>query len=147
MMMTTPAMATTKEATTTPMATTTAKPQTTAKTGNQCHQGKCTGTDCYKTFKTPQTCSSSQLHCQLKKETVGSSMQWTASCTTNCSAETPCKATTKPPCHLECCNATLTSCLRLNGTLNVPNVATRGPHLNTELIASFLCMLALTLLL
>ncbi|XP_065814235.1 uncharacterized protein [Labrus bergylta] len=145
MMTTTPAMTTTQKAT--PMVTTTARPQTTANKGNKCSQGKCTGTDCYKTFKNLQTCSSSEPHCQLKKETVGTSLQWTAGCTTNCSAQTPCKTSTTPPCHLECCNATMTPCLMLNGTLNVPNFATRGPHLNTELIASLLCLLALTLLL
>ncbi|XP_060906158.1 uncharacterized protein LOC132983732 isoform X2 [Labrus mixtus] len=145
MMTTTPAMTTTKKAT--PMVTTTARPQTTANKGNKCSQGKCTGTDCYKTFKNLQMCSSSEPHCQLKKETVGTSLQWTAGCTTNCSAQTPCKTSTTPPCHLECCTATMTSCLMMNGTLNVLNFATRGPHLNTELIASLLCLLALTWLL
>lgn len=94
-------------------------------------------------------CSSfgSQLPLQLKKETINSNLQWTAGCTTNCSGQTPCKATTQPPCHLECCNVTMTSCLWLNGTLNVPSFATRGPHLNTELMASLLCTLSITLLL
>ncbi|KAM9353522.1 uncharacterized protein ABDE67_005903 [Symphorus nematophorus] len=83
----------------------------------------------------------------LKKEDKTSKVQWTASCTTNCSAATPCKANTKPPCHLECCNATkATSCLWLNGTLNV-NFATRGPHFNIELITCLLCLLAITLML
>ncbi|CAJ1062710.1 integumentary mucin C.1 [Xyrichtys novacula] len=150
MMMTTAtaAMSTTKKTTTIKPTTTTtmAIPQTTAKKGKMCHQGQCTGTDCYKNFNTMQTCSSTHLHCQLKKETAGTSFKWTAGCFTNCSTETPCKTATKPPCCLECCVATMTSCLRLNGTLNVLNVATRGPHLNTELIASLLCLLALTLL-
>ncbi|KAK1895467.1 Cytochrome P450 1A1 [Dissostichus eleginoides] len=106
-----------------------------------------TTTDCYKTFQKAQTCTSSQPHCQLKKETEGSGLKWTAGCTTNCSAQTPCKASTLPPCHLECCNATMNSCLRLNGTLNVPNFSTRGPHLNTELVASLFCLLAITLML
>lgn len=88
--------------------------------------------------------SCSQLPLQLKKKTINSDLQWTAGCTTNCSGQTPCKATTQPPCHLECCNATMTSCLWLNGTLNVPS---RGPHLNTELMTSFLCMLVITFLL
>ncbi|XP_074540183.1 uncharacterized protein LOC141801139 [Halichoeres trimaculatus] len=145
MMMTTTAMPTTKRATTTPMATTTtARPQTTANTGNKCTQGTCTGIDCYKKFATTQVCSSSQTHCQLKKETAGSSFKWTAGCTTDCSTETRCKETTKPPCLQECCNATTTSCLSLDGTPNF-TVASRGPHMNTELIAYFLCLLALAL--
>ncbi|XP_041799148.1 mucin-5AC isoform X1 [Chelmon rostratus] len=150
MMSTTTVIATTTmEIKTTPVATTAAtSAQTTADNGNKCHSGTCTGKTCYKEFaKTVQTCSSSQLHCQLKKETVNSNMQWTAGCTTNCSGQTPCKTSTQPPCHLECCNATTASCLWLNGTLNVLSFATRGPHLNTELIASLICLLAITLLL
>lgn len=84
---------------------------------------------------------------QLKKDTVDSKVQWTAGCTTNCSAQTPCKASTQPPCHLECCNATMTSCLWLNGTLNFPSSATRGPYLHTEVIACLLCLVTVALML
>nr|XP_046254973.1 cell wall integrity and stress response component 4 isoform X2 [Scatophagus argus] len=152
MMMTTSTVTTsTTRTTTTPATTTTTmSPQTTPDNGKKCHQGTCTGATCYTNFGTAplQTCSSSQPHCQLKKETVDSNLQWTAGCTTNCSGETACKASTQPPCHLECCNATMTSsCLWLNGTMNVPSFATRGPHLNTEVIASLLCLLAISLLL
>ncbi|XP_074508534.1 uncharacterized protein LOC141778244 [Sebastes fasciatus] len=147
MMMTTTTVIPTTTTTTPTPATTMTSPQTTVDNGNKCHQGTCTGTDCYTTFAVAQTCSSSEPHCQLKKETIDTGLQWTAGCTTNCSEETACKATTKPPCHLECCNATMTSCLWLNGTMNVPNFATRGPHLHTELMASLLCLLAITLLL
>ncbi|XP_035861795.1 endo-1,3(4)-beta-glucanase 1 [Sander lucioperca] len=147
MMMTTTVIATTTT-TPTPTTTTTAtSPQTTANNGNKCHRGVCTGTDCYTKFKEVQICSTSEPHCQLKKETKDSSFQWTAGCT-NCSGQTPCKTSTVPPCLLECCNATTSaSCLVLNGTLNVPNFATRGPHLHKELIASLVCLLAITLLL
>lgn len=82
---------------------------------------------------------------QLKK--VSDKLLWTAGCTKNCSAETFCKASTKPPCILECCNATSGSCLWLNGTLNVPSSATRGPRLTAELMAFLFCLLALALLL
>ncbi|KAM7383153.1 hypothetical protein PAMP_002835 [Pampus punctatissimus] len=137
---------TTRRPTTIPVIkTTAANPQTTADKGNKCHTGTCTGTNCYTSFKTKslQRCSSSHPHCQLKKET---NLQWIAGCT-NCSGHTPCKASTQPPCHLECCNATMASCLWLNGTLNVPSFATRGPHLHTELIASLLCLFAISFLL
>lgn len=149
MMTTTPVIPTTTKATTAATTMTPTSQQTTANNGNKCHKGKCTGETCYKNFGNDplQICSSSEPHCQLKKELVDSNVQWTASCTTNCSEETQCKTSTKPPCHLECCNATLTSCLWLNGTLNVPSSATRGPHLNTELTASLLVLLAITLLL
>lgn len=73
-------------------------------------------------------------------------MQWTAGCTKNCSDETFCKASVNPPCLLECCNATSWSCLWLNGTLNTPSAATRGPLPMAELVAVLLCLLAFTLL-
>ncbi|XP_049438992.1 integumentary mucin C.1 [Epinephelus fuscoguttatus] len=151
MVMTTTVIPTTMKTTTTtpaPTTTTTSAP-TTADNRNKCRKGTCVGPTCYKDFSTAalQSCSSSQPHCQLKKENVDSGLQWTAGCTTNCSGQAPCKTSTTPPCHLECCNATRTSCLWLNGTLNHPNFATRGPHLHTELIAFLLGLLAITLLL
>ncbi|KAI9999985.1 hypothetical protein NQD34_011828 [Periophthalmus magnuspinnatus] len=146
MMSTTPAMTTSRVTTTYPTTpTTTAAPTT--QGGNKCHTGKCNGTDCYKNFNTPMVCSASQSHCQLKKETVGTTVQWTAGCTTNCSGQTSCKASTQPPCHLECCNATVTSCLWLNGTLNVPSFATRGPQLHAQLVTSVLVIFALSVML
>nr|XP_019948155.1 PREDICTED: uncharacterized protein LOC109633013 [Paralichthys olivaceus] len=140
---------TTATGTTTTMKSSTTTTTTAVNNGNKCHRGMCTGSNCYTGFKTAalQTCSSSQPHCQLKKETVDSSLQWTAGCISNCSDKTICKDSTPPPCHLECCNATSTSsCLWLNGTLNVPSFATRGP-LHTELITCLLCLLAITLML
>ncbi|XP_054638580.1 uncharacterized protein LOC129185477 isoform X5 [Dunckerocampus dactyliophorus] len=126
-----------------PVTTAMANPQpTTSDDGNKCNQGMCTGATCYTSFSsTLQTCSSSDLHCQLKKETVGSDLKWTAGCTANCSSETTCTATTQPPCHLECCNVTMTSCLWLNGTMNFPSSAIRGPRIHAELTASLLCLL------
>ncbi|XP_061574453.1 uncharacterized protein LOC133441083 [Cololabis saira] len=147
MMMTTtvaaPITTTTSQAT----PTTTTSTTTTVNNGNKCHKDTCTGENCYTGFKAQniEMCNSSQPHCQLKKETVGSAIRWTAGCT-NCTGQAACKGSTQPPCNLECCNATMTSCLRLNGTLNVPSFATRGPHLHTEVIASFICLLVLSLL-
>lgn len=85
------------------------------------------------------------LSLQLKKETINANTQWTAGCTTNCSGTPTCRATTLPPCYLECCNTTLTSCLWLNGTINVFSSAERVFHFNTELVASFLCVFAMSL--
>ncbi|XP_023186259.1 mucin-5AC-like isoform X4 [Xiphophorus maculatus] len=142
MMMTTTVAATT----TTNAPPTTRTTSTTANKGNKCHKGSCTGENCYKNFKDLETCSSTNPHCQLKKETASSGVVWTAGCT-NCTGYAACTGTTNPPCNLECCTATTTSCLILNGTLNVPSFATRGPYLHIELIASLVCLLAITLLL
>ncbi|XP_041842849.1 uncharacterized serine-rich protein C215.13 [Melanotaenia boesemani] len=142
MMTTTTAPGTTTTGATQPNPTT-----TTANNSKKCQMGTCTGENCYTSFKTLQICSSSQPHCQLKKETINSVLTWTAGCTNNCTGQTACKASTQPPCYQECCNATVTSCLMLNGTVNVPSFATRGPQLHTEVIVSLLCLLAITLLL
>nr|XP_057909398.1 uncharacterized protein LOC131105374 isoform X1 [Doryrhamphus excisus] len=124
-----------------PVTTAMANPQpTTSDNGNKCNEGTCTGATCYTSFSsTLQTCSSSDLHCQLKKETVGSDLRWTAGCAANCSSETMCTPTTQPPCHLECCNVTVTSCLWLNGTVNFQSSAGRIFH--AEQLASLLCWL------
>lgn len=76
---------------------------------------------------------------QLKKETVNSAVQWTAGCA-NCTGSPSCTASTQPPCFLECCIASKTSCLMLNGTLNVPSFAVKGPH--TQLITYLLCVIS-----
>ncbi|XP_014890163.1 uncharacterized protein DDB_G0271670 isoform X2 [Poecilia latipinna] len=124
---------------------TTRTTSTTANKGNKCHKGSCTGENCYKNFKDLETCTSTNPHCQLKKETSAYGVVWTAGCT-NCTGYAACTGATISPCNLECCTATTTSCLILNGTLNVPSFATRGPYLQTELIASLVCLLAITLL-
>ncbi|XP_042078291.1 integumentary mucin C.1 isoform X1 [Haplochromis burtoni] len=136
----------TTKPTTTQAPTTTTTSQTTANNGNKCSSGTCTSANCYTSFTILQMCSSSEPHCQLKNESTDTATKWTAGCT-NCTGYTACKASTKPPCNLECCNATMTSCLWLNGTLNVPSFATRGPYLHTELIASLLCIVAIAFLL
>ncbi|PWA20698.1 hypothetical protein CCH79_00011512, partial [Gambusia affinis] len=141
MMMTTTVAATT----TTNAPPTTRTTSTTADKGNKCHKGSCTGENCYKNFKELETCSSTDPHCQLKKETSNSGVVWTAGCT-NCTGYAACTGTTNPPCNLECCTATTTSCLILNGTMNVPSFATRGPYVHIELIASLVCLFAITLL-
>ncbi|XP_077431580.1 uncharacterized protein LOC144057642 isoform X3 [Vanacampus margaritifer] len=147
-MMTSTAVAPTTPSVTMAMSVAPTQPATTVN-GNKCHQGTCTGATCYTSFSnTLQTCSSTQLHCQLEKEQVNSDTLWTASCATNCSATTPCKDATPPPCFLECCKAAGTSCLWLNGTLNHVSSNAAGPRLRTGLTTSALCLLlALSLLL
>ncbi|XP_028327057.1 mucin-2 isoform X7 [Gouania willdenowi] len=131
---------------TTPVPPTTSAP-TTADKNKKCQNGTCTGSTCYTDFpnKALQSCSSKHPHCQLKKETVGSTTQWSAGCT-NCTVYTACKQSTAPPCNMECCNATMTSsCLWLNGTLNVPSLATKC-DVHSETIACLLCLLVVSLL-
>ncbi|XP_061145627.1 uncharacterized protein LOC133161271 isoform X3 [Syngnathus typhle] len=121
---------------------------TTAK-GNKCHQGTCTGATCYSSFSnTLETCSSTQLQCQLSQQTVNGATQWTAGCTTTCSEQTPCRGATSPPCHLECCDAGAVSCLRLNGTLNHVSSDAAGARLPSGWSTTAMCLLlALGLLL
>ncbi|XP_024122720.1 putative GPI-anchored protein pfl2 isoform X1 [Oryzias melastigma] len=120
---------------------TTAIVMTTTNNGNKCVMGTCMGETCYSSFNRQnfETCTSSKPNCQLKKETVNSAVQWTAGCA-NCTGSPSCTASTQPPCFLECCIASKTSCLMLNGTLNVPSFAVKGPH--TQLITYLLCVIS-----
>ncbi|KAK0144918.1 putative G-protein coupled receptor 152 [Merluccius polli] len=128
--------------TTTALTTTTSIPTTTPDNRNKCHTGTCSdGADCYKSF-TAKACTSAQKYCQLKKETVNSKVQWTAGCTANCSAETWCSSSTTTDCWQECCLNAQASCLALNGTMNVPSSAARGPRFPVDLMLLVLvCLL------
>ncbi|RVE62992.1 hypothetical protein OJAV_G00162370 [Oryzias javanicus] len=140
-MMTMTTAGTTMSTTRTTIQPSTASTMSTTNNGNKCAMGTCTGETCYLSFKNQnfETCPSSKPNCQLKKETVNSAVQWTAGCA-NCTGSPSCTASTQPPCHLECCIASKTSCLMLNGTLNVPSFAVRGPH--TQVITYLLCMIS-----
>ncbi|KAM9308978.1 uncharacterized protein KZ484_025097 [Pholidichthys leucotaenia] len=129
-------------------APTTSAPRTTIKptavnNENKCIYGKCESKECYKEFKTVKECTS-QPHCQLKYETIGSVKKWTAGCA-NCTGYTACpESNPTPPCHQECCNVTTASCLFLNGTRNFYSFATRGPYYHIELMASLIFLFAIT---
>ncbi|CAL8287792.1 unnamed protein product [Merluccius merluccius] len=75
-------------------------------------------------------------------ETVNSKVQWTAGCTANCSAETWCSSSITTGCWQECCLSAQASCLALNGTMNVPSSAARGPRFPVDLMLLVLvCLL------
>ncbi|KAJ3597954.1 hypothetical protein NHX12_001469 [Muraenolepis orangiensis] len=111
-----------------------------------CSSACCNTTDCLNaTFSAMMmnvTTPVSLFPWQLRKETINSKVQWTAGCTTNCSSQTWCTASTTT-CHQECCLSAKTSCLVLNGTLNVPasSSAARGPGFRLDLIV--LCSICL----
>ncbi|KAG9331297.1 hypothetical protein JZ751_019529 [Albula glossodonta] len=114
--------------TTTTTTTTTAK-TTTGKNGKKCHKLTCEGERCYKEDSQKGQmvmCLVGQDYCQLKKTVSGPVMTWTAGCSGNCMDETMCTSTAVD-CTQECCNATATaSCLKLDGSLNMPNSAPVG---------------------
>ncbi|XP_037129998.1 mucin-5AC [Syngnathus acus] len=152
LMMTTTSVAvapTTASVTTAMTVAPTGQATTTKSQGNKCQKGTCTGATCYSSFSnTLETCSSTQLQCQLSKQTVNGNTQWTAGCTTTCSDQEPCKGATSPPCHLECCDAGAVSCLWLNGTLNHVSSDAAGTRLRSGWTTAAMCLLlALGLLL
>ncbi|XP_064202286.1 mucin-5AC [Anguilla rostrata] len=113
--------------------TTTKAPTTTTQgsNGKKCNQLTCTGETCY-TQASQKTlvvaCLVGQDYCQLKKTVAGAVMTWKAGCSGDCRKDTPCSSTAVD-CTQECCNATLaSSCLKLDGTLNIPGSAS-GPAL------------------
>ncbi|XP_031642443.1 uncharacterized protein LOC116353095 [Oncorhynchus kisutch] len=139
-MMTTTTTTTTAAAATT---TTTAEPTNKLK---KCQMFQCTEQNCYKTWitKDPMPCPLNQPYCELKKMTTGSTTTWMGGCNANCTKNTWCTTTTDT-CHQECCNTSMTSCLKLDGTLNVPSSAARGPHFPLALVTAALlvCLLSI----
>ncbi|XP_024254374.1 haze protective factor 1-like [Oncorhynchus tshawytscha] len=123
--------------------TTTAMPTNKLK---KCQMFQCTEQNCYKTWitKDPMPCPLNQPYCELKKMTIGSTTMWMGGCNADCTRNTWCTTTTGT-CHQECCNTSITSCLKLDGSLNVPSSATRGPHFPLALITAALlvCLLSI----
>ncbi|XP_021417441.1 serine-rich adhesin for platelets [Oncorhynchus mykiss] len=142
---TTTVMMTTTTATTTAAATTTTTAEPTNKL-KKCQMFQCTEQNCYKTWitKDPMPCPLNQPYCELKKMTTGSTTTWMGGCNANCTRNTWCTTTTDT-CHQECCNTSMTSCLKLDGTLNVPSSAARGPHFPLALVTAALlvCLLSI----
>ncbi|XP_014056033.1 uncharacterized protein YBL113C [Salmo salar] len=136
-------MMTTTTTTTAAATTTTAEPTNKLK---KCQMFQCTEQDCYKTWitKDPMPCPLNQPYCELKKITTGSSTTWMGGCNANCTINTWCTTTTDT-CHQECCNTSMTSCLKLDGTLNVPSSATRGLHFPLAMFTAALlvCLLSI----
>nr|XP_029537411.1 uncharacterized protein YBL113C-like [Oncorhynchus nerka] len=142
---TTVMMTTTTTTTTTAAATTTTTAEPTNKL-KKCQMFQCTEQNCYKTWitKDPMPCPLNQPYCELKKMTTGSTTMWMGGCNANCTRNTWCTTTTDT-CHQECCNTSMTSCLKLDGTLNVPSSAARGPHFPLALVTAALlvCLLSI----
>ncbi|XP_029483775.1 mucin-5AC isoform X2 [Oncorhynchus nerka] len=122
--------------------TTTAIPTNKLK---KCQMFQCTEQNCYKAWiaKDPMPCPLNQPYCELKK-IIGSTTTWMGGCNADCTRNTWCTTTTGT-CHQECCNTSITSCLKLDGSLNVPSSATRGPHFPLALITAALlvCLLSI----
>ncbi|XP_065102579.2 uncharacterized protein [Paramisgurnus dabryanus] len=117
-------------------------PPTPANNGKKCHSIKCDGAACYKTTNAFGLvyCPIGQDYCMLNKTTTGTTESWQGGCSTDCRKAQAC-STTVTTCHLECCNATVSSsCLKLTGDLNMPSSATRGPQ-STLLLTASLVML------
>ncbi|XP_016342361.1 uncharacterized serine-rich protein C215.13-like [Sinocyclocheilus anshuiensis] len=132
-------VSTTKSTTTTTTIKATAT-TTPANNGKKCNTFDCNGAQCYKTSNLGSNvmlCPVGRDYCKLQKTTSGSTESWQAGCSTDCRKMTVCSSTTTT-CHLECCNATTTSCLKLSGVVNMPSSATRGPHCPALLMASLL---------
>eukprot|EP00063_Salmo_salar_P047807 XP_014022642.1 PREDICTED: mucin-22-like isoform X1 [Salmo salar] len=143
---TTVMMATTTTTTTAAAATTTTTTAIPTNKLKKCQMFQCTEQNCYKTWitKDPMPCPLNQPYCELKKITTGSTTTWMGGCNADCTKNTWCTTTTDT-CHQECCNTSITSCLKLDGTLNVPSSATRGPHFPLALITAALlvCLLSI----
>nr|XP_015203991.1 PREDICTED: uncharacterized protein LOC107077505 isoform X2 [Lepisosteus oculatus] len=107
--------------------TTTTNPTTTvANNGKKCQTMTCNGEACYKTqAKNDKLCPIGYEFCELKKTVANAVMTWTSGCSKDC-IKLPlivCTSTTVD-CLQECCNATQKeSCLKMDGSVNMPNGA------------------------
>ncbi|XP_072572367.1 uncharacterized protein [Paramormyrops kingsleyae] len=102
---------------------TTASTLTTAmRNGKKCHKFICQGEKCYQTETGKQDCFAGQDFCKLNKTNSLTTMSWEASCSGNCTGDKSC-GSTAANCTQECCVATSASCLKLDGSVNMPNSA------------------------
>nr|XP_023677006.1 keratin-associated protein 10-6-like isoform X2 [Paramormyrops kingsleyae] len=102
---------------------TTASTLTTAmRNGKQCHKFICQGEKCYQTETGKQDCFAGQDFCKLNKIILLTTTSWEASCSGNCTGDKSC-GSTAANCTQECCVATSASCLKLDGSVNMPNSA------------------------
>ncbi|XP_048880742.1 uncharacterized protein LOC125748529 isoform X2 [Brienomyrus brachyistius] len=98
---------------------------TTMKNGKKCHKLNCQGEKCYQTDPGKQVtdCLVGQDFCKLNKTNSGTTVSWEAACSGNCTGDKSC-GSTAANCTQECCTAaTSGSCLKLDGSVNMPNSA------------------------
>uniref|UniRef100_H3AJS9 Uncharacterized protein n=1 Tax=Latimeria chalumnae TaxID=7897 RepID=H3AJS9_LATCH len=101
------------EITHTTAATTTKVP--TNVSGMVCDSFTCNGADCYKTQAKKENCMPGYNYCEMKKFLTGG-VQFVAGCSKTCNNNSnTCTSTSKKDCLYECCKATKTSCLKLDG--------------------------------
>ncbi|XP_028675530.1 mucin-5AC [Erpetoichthys calabaricus] len=100
--------------------TTTIKPTTIATNGKMCHLFTCTGETCYKGQTSSQSCAVGYNYCELKKKGTGTNTIWSAACSNSCQSTTTGCTSSSTDCLQECCTSvTTTSCLKLDGTVNI----------------------------
>ncbi|XP_039596614.1 galactose-specific cell agglutination protein gsf2 isoform X2 [Polypterus senegalus] len=101
-------------------ATTTIKPTTIATNGKMCHVFTCTGETCYKGQTPSQSCAVGYNYCELKKKGTGTTTIWSAACSNSCQSITTGCTSSSTDCLQECCTSVATtSCLKLDGTVNI----------------------------
>ncbi|XP_014350735.2 uncharacterized protein LOC102366366 [Latimeria chalumnae] len=80
-----------------------------------CDSFTCNGADCYKTQAKKENCMPGYNYCEMKKFLTGG-VQFVAGCSKTCNNNSnTCTSTSKKDCLYECCKATKTSCLKLDG--------------------------------
>ncbi|XP_041933269.1 uncharacterized protein LOC121696032 [Alosa sapidissima] len=94
-----------------------------------CKMFICTGQRCFRFVNaTEEPCKMEENFCELKRTLrqvswIESKTTWTAGCSADCLHTAPCFSLYKYRCHQECCGASATSCLKLDGYLHVPSNA------------------------
>ncbi|XP_020360904.1 uncharacterized protein LOC109907384 isoform X1 [Oncorhynchus kisutch] len=98
----------------------------TRKKMRSCKIFSCIGITCYKHVKVMEDlCEEGMDFCELKKASSQVTWNtyvavWSAGCARDCRQSTKCGPFSSYQCHNECCVAGSVSCLRLDGSLNMP---------------------------
>ncbi|XP_058853471.1 mucin-21-like isoform X3 [Acipenser ruthenus] len=94
-----------------------------ANNGKSCQSFTCNGDTCYKGKTDAKFCQTGMNYCELKKKVSGVTTTWTAGCSSTCQATASGCTSTATDCLQECCDASATVCLKLDGTVNIKGAA------------------------
>ncbi|KAK1139799.1 keratin, ultra high-sulfur matrix protein-like [Acipenser oxyrinchus oxyrinchus] len=109
--------------TTSPPANVTTTTVAVANNGKSCQSFTCNGDMCYKGKTDAKFCQTGMNYCELKKVVSGVTTTWTAGCSSTCQATASGCTSISTDCLQECCDASATVCLKLDGTVNIKSAA------------------------
>ncbi|XP_041089860.1 apomucin isoform X1 [Polyodon spathula] len=105
--------------TTSPTTTMTTTTVAVTNNGKSCQSFTCNGDTCYKGKTEAKFCQTGMNYCELKKKVSGTTTTWIAGCSSTCQTTVSGCTSTSTDCLQECCDASATACLKLDGTVSI----------------------------